>query len=123
MSDAVARVSPPESGGVAAAVRKWCDSHPGAADGVVPKPKRLRVHSDAFRLGKHPVRSAKDADAIPFWSRPPLLTQGNNILDASHLMRYSWAHEDTEDTPERDYILRKSYELRRVPCRYSLGGR
>jgi hypothetical protein len=44
--------SPPEIGGVAAALKKGGEAHLSAADGVVSKPK-------CFVMPDHPVRSVK----------------------------------------------------------------
>jgi len=61
--------SPPDTGGVAAALTKGGEAHLSAADGVVAFESTLCV-SD------HPVRSIKGGFASSlFMSRPPLLYQ------------------------------------------------
>ena len=72
--DVFGRVSPPESGGVAAALRKWRDSHHSAADGVVPKRPIFEMHFETSGSGttpSAPLRMLRDFSLVA--ATPPNL--------------------------------------------------
>ena len=83
------RVSPPESGGVAAASRKCCASIHSAADGVVPKRPLLEMHLEKLCTGttpSAPLRMLRNVFLVA--ATPPNL--GGDTLAEKH--RHSVSH-------------------------------